>query len=70
MSAFNLVSAGVNHGAVPVRNAAIQLFVQVYKRCTSVPAEVGDETEKEKGQVDLNALKEEWVKALPTQVSF
>merc|ERR1719316_2481963 len=40
---------GVNHGAVPVRNAAIQLFVQVYKRCTSVvPAEVGDETEKEK----------------------
>merc|ERR1719324_2120907 len=52
---------GVNHGAVPVRNAAIQLFVQVYKRCTSVvPAEVGDETEKEKGQVDLNAL--------PTQV--
>ena len=37
---------------------------------TQVPAEVGDETEKEKGQVDLNALKEEWVKALPTQVSF
>jgi ankyrin repeat protein len=60
---------GVNHGAVPVRNAAIQLFVQVYKRCTTmVETEDTEEADKEKREAELNALKEEWVKALPAQV--
>jgi hypothetical protein len=51
---------GVNHGSVSVRHAAIQLFVQVYRRCTT---EVDGEQEK-----NLEAAKEEWVRSLPTQV--